>query len=192
MSLPRFGRLDTPRTKTQFRQMYQDGAFGNKLRTWQSYQDLCDSDYHGNVSARHKQAVSGLGRFLYNVPADLLRNGPWPLTLPSSEFHFNETPPDGLMLIQGEVSRQPHGLDLQYSTECNISLRDAINHKPSLTATGIKAAALLSHYLWPRSLDDLYEMLDAHSDGVIEFSTFSKAVGHLPQRNTIIWEVRRY
>lgn len=180
--------LEAPRTKNSFRRMYQEGAFGNKLRTWASYEALCDSDYHGQVSGRH---VRTAGLFIYNQSADALRKE-WALPEPPGNYHFNETPPDSLMLIQGELSRQPTGLDLQYSTELNLPLREVINRRPSLTATGIRAKLMLEHYLWPRSQDDIWEMLDAYPDGVLEFSAFAKAVGHMPYRNAIVWEVRNY
>ena len=178
----------TPRTKREFRALYERGVFGNKLRTWTTYDALCDSDYHGKVSCRH---VKTAGLFLYGQSADLLRDK-WPFTESPDNFHFNETPPDDLLLIQGELSRQPTGLDLQYSTERGLALRMAINNKASLTATGLKAKMLLQHYTWPASYDDLMELLDDYPDGAVEFSTFDKAVGDKPHRNTVIWEVRAY
>lgn len=168
--------------------MYEQGAFGNKLRTWTTYAALCDSDYHGKVSCRH---VKTAGLFVYGQPVDALREK-WPLVEPPENFHFNETPPDDLLLIQGELSRQTTGLDLQYSTERGIALRDAINRKASLTATGLRAKMLLQRHLWPNSYDDLMELLDDHPDGAVEFSAFDKAVGCIPYRNAVIWEVRAY
>lgn len=57
---------------------------------------------------------------------------------------------------------------------------------------GIEANMLLKRNLWPSDLEDLRATLDAYPGHVVELSACSRAVGVLPSRNTVIWEVRNY
>jgi hypothetical protein len=70
--------------------------------------------------------------------------------------------------MQGEVQRDTQYLSLFYSkmkAPMRHALRDADAH-----ASGIIALELLRQYLWPRSYDDLWELLETYDDHVVEFS----------------------
>jgi hypothetical protein len=184
-----------PLSKLSFRPRYQMGEFGNKLRTWDTWDQLMESSYQGKVTARGYKVRMGAQTHYAMEMADL-RNGVWPEGLSKNECHFNETPPDDKLTIQGEIERiaANDGLTLTYSTIKGIPQREAINCRPNHHVTGSVAKAVLQHYLTPHSYEDLRELMEIYGEGdcVVEFSTFTVRVGHLPHRNTIIWEVRGY
>jgi hypothetical protein len=60
------------------------------------------------------------------------------------------------------------------------------------TVSGLVATHLLRKYLWPSDYEDLMLLLDRYPDHVVELSACSRAVGVVPRRNTVIWEVRKY
>lgn len=57
---------------------------------------------------------------------------------------------------------------------------------------GLAAWNILKTFLWPSDLEDLKILLDIYPEHVIEFSACNRAVGVIPHRNTVIWEVRKY
>lgn len=180
-----------PKNKAEFRRRYEAGEFGNRLRQWDNLQELRVSGYRGLVSARHRTRSAGPDKFLHAKPAQELLEA-WPSKHPAEEFYFNESPPDDLLLMQGEVSLGEKGLQLTYSTTPGISLREAINARRAEHAFGELAAAVLRHFLWASDRDDLYGLLADYPHAVVEFSAFDLAVGCYPVRNTVIWELREY
>ncbi len=65
-------------------------------------------------------------------------------------------------------------------------------HKYGKEAVGSVARLLLETYLWPEDLENVYRLLDEYPGHTVEFSACCKAVGVVPHRNTVIWEVRNY
>ena len=57
---------------------------------------------------------------------------------------------------------------------------------------GLQAKHLLEKYLWPSDLSDLYALLEMYPRHVVELSACDRAIGEIPNRNTIVWELRRY
>jgi len=106
------------------------------------------------------------------------------------DLTFNQSMPDEHLLIQGELMLRPFGYYLLYSIvkkPMNIALKEEPKH-----AHGLEALSLLKTNLWSQSYTDLMDLLDIYSESVIEFGAYDLAVGDLPHRNTIIWEVRNY
>lgn len=60
------------------------------------------------------------------------------------------------------------------------------------TLQGIQALTMLQRHLWPNDLEDLRLTLERFPGHVVELSACSRAVGVIPHRNTIVWEVRNY
>lgn len=166
-----------PQTKADFYARYQRGEFGNRPRTWSDSEALRASGYDGSVTVRSKEAG---GKCRYRVPAR---------EAVAMDGTFNESMPDDLLLIQGEVVRTEAGLQLSYSTVTGLTMREAM--RSPIRAAGIAAEMLLRRYLWPASRDDLMELLETY-DAVVEFGAYSCAVGDCPRRNTVVWEVRNY
>jgi hypothetical protein len=58
--------------------------------------------------------------------------------------------------------------------------------------SGLQASMLLKAYCWPSDLENLMMLVEEYPGHVVEFSACDRAVGVIPNRNTVIWECRRY
>lgn len=163
--------------KQEMYTLLRAGKFGNTARIWNSYIELVESGYTGLVGVR---SLSVGGPFLpYLTVAEAPREGIY------SEMQLDEH-----ILLQGEVYRSVEGLYLLASslkTHMRPALREGGKHYWLLAAY-----AQLQTALWPSDYDNLMELLALYPDSVVEFSAYDKAVGIIPNRNTIIWEVRNY
>ena len=98
--------------------------------------------------------------------------------------------PNEHLVIQAEIMRNENGIYLLYSRvqkPMNLALKEKEEH-----AFGLNALEILRRELWPSSLADVEALLELYPDSVIEFGTYDVAVGNLPGRNTVIWEVRNF
>lgn len=172
------------RSKATFYRLWRQGQLGNRPRTWDSITELATSGWTGRVGIRSR-VPGGPCQYHLAVAEAIELAQTWPCG-----FVFSEALPDDRLLLQGEVSRLETGVHLTYSTAIGLTMRDAM-HAPE-RATGIAAVAILRAKLWPSSFDDVGDLLDRFPDAVIEFGAHDCAVGILPHRNTIIWEVRDY
>lgn len=178
-------------SKREMYALYQRGAFGNKLRTW-SLEDYLASDFAGTVVLRYA-GTGGGAKTVYHIPRDHVeahvvdfeKEG-----LSRDRIQVNESAPDELLTIQGEVMRSTDHLTLRFS-RAPQPMRVALKLQPE-HAEGLRAQLLLQTYLSPASYDDLMELLDTYDGAVVEFSTFSVDVGYARGRNTVVWEVRHY
>jgi hypothetical protein len=183
-------------SKARMYGLYQTGAFGNKLRTWQgmeSFLEFIDSGFRGTVTMRASKHWGG-SLCEYNVPPDQVPRRalewnknhqiyPW-------EIQFNESAPDECLVVQGEVQDiAGHGLCLRYSRE-KAKMRDALK-SPSHARRAV-AVSILKSAMTPSSYEDLQALLDEYDGHCVEFSAYSKCLGHIKGRNTIIWECRKY
>ena len=185
-------KIETVQTKEEMYRLYYQGAFGNKLLTWSSYEDLLKSKYVGTVSMRYKGKAGG-GRSAYNVK---IENIPEEMAswisqgAESNLIQFNESAPDERLIFQGEIMRDLNFYHLMYSFE-KTKMNVAMRNNP-LTAKGLKVVTILKEYLSPNSYEDLMLLLDKYPNSVIEFSVYEMDLGCVPHRNTIIWECRNY
>lgn len=169
--------------KKQFYRCWHAGTLGNRPRTWASSDELAQSGYTGLVTMRTTGGAGGVTKYRLSVESALF----WGAQTPGATF--NESMPDDLLLLQGEVMRSPRGLELTWSTEPGLKMNEAM--KRSTRTCGVAARTRLD-VLWPASQEELFELLDRYPDAVVEFSAYDRAVGIEPNRNTIIWEVRDY
>jgi hypothetical protein len=181
--------MPTPHNKTDFYRRYLAGEFGNRPRTWGTWPELRDSDYKGLVTIRDMQPG---GPCHYYISSEDLRAGVIPDGVNLGRVRFNESMPDMLLTIQGNVWRDETGLRLDYSRLPDIGHRQAVRQPWMRHAAGLMALSLLHQFLTPSSLSDLYELWENYPDAVIEFSTYSVPVGTHPHRNTVFWECRAY
>jgi hypothetical protein len=183
------------RTKQQFYRLYEQGAFGNKLRTWMGVNALVDSvangGFHGTVSVR-ATTFGGDKLASYNVPASEAYR-----FLRSRDVHdmqrvaFNESAPDQLLVLQGEIQNLDGVLHLRYSRVRGKKMRDAM--KTALHKRGLAALHLLRAVMDPSSFADLEALWELYPTAVVEFGTYSQPVGCLGGgRNSVFWEVRNY
>lgn len=177
-------------SKRESYSLLERGAYGNKLRTWGSLSEILDSGYSGTVSMRYKLGWSGFYAYEVNLSKIPSVIKEWVSKgANQKQITFNESAPDDLLMMQGELMRDYRGYVLTYSTE-KIKMREAMKNPEH--ASGLTAKIFLEHYLSPSSYSDMQALLDMFPDSVIEFSAYSKFLGNIPWRNTVIWEVRNY
>lgn len=94
------------------------------------------------------------------------------------------------------VFESSEGLNVDYVLGLNPGLtwRDAFAGKGCTVqqAVGIAAHAILSTYLNPNSLTDLWELFYAYPYHVVELTTLDRCHGTHEHRNAIVWECRFY
>lgn len=173
--------------------LYEAGIFGNKAQTWNSYEELLKSNWKGEVCIRGRKTKIARGKVVYKadlseVPRiiEQFKN----YGIPESHIGFNQSMPDEHLIIQGEIMRTWLGLALWYTTK-KEPMNNALK-KESLYAEGLKAKLLLENTMCPSSYSDLEALFDLFPDSAVEFSTYDISVGNIPNRNTVIWEVRNY
>lgn len=178
--------MKAPTTKAEFYARYYAGEFGNRPRLFKNAAELVESDYHGTVTLRDN--IAG-GPCFYGWDARHIRRGVYPPPFGPS-CRMNESMPDDKLVIQGNVWMSNCGLALEYSCAKNIGHRQAVRHPYRIDVHGLRAYATLRALMPATEFDDLMELLEL--DGVVEFGTYSIPVGVIPNRRTIIWEVRAY
>ena len=100
--------------------------------------------------------------------------------------------PDGrpMACLPGGGNAWPLGVSLRgIHGYRDIKWREAFS-KLSLSWCGLAAKLIFDHVLWPSDRDDLDVLLQDYPNHVIEFTACDRAVGTIPGRNSIIWEVR--
>ena len=179
-------------TKNEMYELYNSGAFGNRIKTWPSLKVFLASDFRGEFSLRYRGSLPG-GLGLYNVTRDDVEEQ---LTQVAREKNIdlslvtvNESAPDERLVIQGEVQRGLTfpGLDLTYST-AKAKMRVGMAN-PSYSQ-GLAANLLLQKHMTADDYADLHLLLDTYEDAVVEFSTYEMELGDCPNRKTVFWEVR--
>lgn len=179
-----------PKTKHEFYERYMRGEFGNRPRTWATWDELKADSYRGRVAIRG--LIPGIPCY-YGVEVNDLLAGKLPVGCGTLvDKRFNESMPDEFLTIQGNVWLSELGLRLEYSCEPNVGHRNAVNPPLMRTAERTRALSLLKTHMDDNSYSDLEELFELYPDGIIEFSTYSKHVGVLPGRSTVFWEVRSY
>lgn len=176
-------------TKKSNYELYERGLYGNKLRTWDNIHIFRESGYIGSVTIRYK-GINGGSYCCYDckdIEPEVKRFISEGADI--ELFTFNESAPDERLIIQGEFTHGTSGYQLFYSLKKG-KMRDCL--KEGISETGIKAKLIMQHLLSPNSFSDIMELIDIYPDHVIEFSTYNKSLGNCSQRNTIIWEVRKY
>ncbi len=192
-----------PAAVTNKRRMYAElarGGFGNTVpqyfsaEEWEASPDWSRYPLWGIRSG----AAGGDKRMRLNVPrgevAPLYRE--W---FPAGGGNISPMI-DRWAVMRGEVFENdfghPFGLNLIYVPPgSEIDPKDPWRgsfRKYGTPAHGAAALAILKAYLWPSDFEDLRATLDAYPGHVVEFSACDRAVGIVPHRNTIIWEVRLY
>lgn len=177
-------------TKSEFYKLNEAGVFGNRFRTWNTVEEVLQSGFPGPVGIRYKEPGSPFChhsiviRMLKEVVEIWEAQG-----ADINKMSFTEGGPDHLLLVQGELMYTHMGWYFFYSTE-KVWMRAALQSGKS--AYGLAAIDLIHRTTSLASYEDLRLLFEMFPDAIVEFSTYSKNVGILPRRNTIIWEVRDY
>jgi hypothetical protein len=186
--------------KKQFYEMYDKNLFGNKALAWNSYKEILDSSWRGNICIRSKIGFARK-KVRYNVPrekiAEIIKEFEEE-GIKKESITFNQSMPDDFILIQGEVSSSDFNINEENSSP--LRMRYSLIRKPMLLALaekdeevyGLKVLEILRHFLWENSYNNIMELLEEYPEHVIEFSAYNKEVGDIKGRNAVIWEVRKY
>jgi len=179
-------------SKLEYYNLYERGFFGNKPLTWNSVEEIVKSGWNGKVCIRGKKGIArSKARFNLTLEEtetyllELEKEG-----IPKINLTFNQSLPDEELRIQGEIMRSIRSYSLTYTT-----IKEPMNYalaKETLHAEGLAALNLIKSNLFPSSYEDLQTLFDIFPDSVIEFSSYHVPLGNLPNRNTLIWEVRNY
>lgn len=182
-------------TKAKNYKLLLSGKFGNTLASFATIKEALNSNCKSIGFRYSDRSINGKNFFAlvdkdkalqtYN---DFLRKGAEEdkLKIGEGDKHVKHK-----LLIQGEIGYINGTLELAYSKIPNITNREA-SRRGYKRVVGLTAIEMLKYYLWPVDYEWLRELLDNYLDHIIEFSTFSCAVGNIPNRNTVIWEVRKY
>jgi hypothetical protein len=178
--------------KREYYFLYGINFFGNKPLTWDSIEEITKDGWRGGICIRGLKGIPrSMARFDLNLEEainyvkKLEKEG-----IPKEKLTFNQSMPNGHLLIQGEVMRSPNYYELTYTT-----IKEPMNYglaKETLYEDGIKALNKLKQNLFPSSYENMQELFDLFPDSIIEFSSYNIPVGNLRNRNTIFWEVRNY
>jgi hypothetical protein len=176
--------------KREAYEAYDKLLFGNRLKTWNSIEEMVDSGWDKLVAVRYMVPGSRYANYGLSV-AEAIAHVRICMEDGANEnlFRFNEAAPDDKIKFQGEIQRNHEGLILSWSprfTMHRYAMRD-----PYLVK-GLRALSGLKSECSPASYDDLMELLYLYEDAVIEFSVYTKDIGWARGRNTVIWEVRDY
>ena len=178
--------------KDDYYLLYEKGFLGNKPLTWNSIEEIKESGWKKEISIRGRKGIArGKSRFnltleeATNYIEQLKKEG-----IPPEKLTFNQSMPDDHLLIQGEIMRNEDLYNLVY-TFVKKPMNRALEEK-TLRAKGLTALNLVKGNLSPSSYTDLQTLFDIFPDSIIEFSAYDILLGNLPNRNTIMWEVRNY
>ena len=171
--------------KKDFYKRYNKGEFGNRLRNWNSVEDLLNDEYPPTTLTA-RSSIPGAAS-LYNIGIYEIQSFPGKFR----DFTFNESAPDHLLIFQGEIYRNTEHMHLHYSlskTKMRIALRDF----PEKPKTGIDLTTYLRYHMPYCDYEWLEYLLDTYDDHTIEFGVYSRSIGLYPGSRTIFWEVRKY
>ena len=184
-------------TKKDFVRRYSQGEFGNHSPTWDSLDDMEESDdglgwIRTEGQLFHiRNRIKG-GDTWYDVKGEDLADCWYSACalVGKENLYISAMAPTEKTVIQGELMQSSEGLYLFY-THVRMPMREALKKHPE-EASGLKLLFLLRLYLCPNSYDWIQILLERYPNHVIEFSTYSTNFGTLPGYNTCFWEVRNY
>lgn len=186
--------LPALKTKSEMFGYYEKGWFGNRALTWPTKDEMLKSGYPGQIGLRYKDPRGGGSYFRTEMSLEEAEQqySAWLLEGAQAQyFLWCESIPTNRILIQGEFQRSLSLYDFTYTTEKGVPNRPNL-WKQKQNAHGLRALLLCKHFMWPKSYDNLQELLDLYPEAVIEFSCVDFECGSIPGHNTIFWEVRHY
>ncbi len=168
-----------------------NGAFGNKLRTWNNILEWRNSNYKGNVGLRYMDLRGGGAKFKNHIPYKWVYNEiqHWVFTYKRDikRIIICEEAPDHRLLINGELT----DAWTFYHSRIKKSMRQALK-EGGRHMYGLQTRYTLQQFMTPSSYSDLEAIIELYPNHIIELSVYECLLGKIPGRNTIIWEVRKY
>ena len=176
-------------SKREFFDLWRRGALGNTPRTWLDAQAAWRSG--APLVAFREVGCGGGGRHDIVPHADVLRTAEeWRAA--GRSYSLDETTPDHLCVLQGEVGRTWRGLEGLCGTYTRLRMRESLRAGLLRPIGGATVLAWMERFMDPSSRDDVLALLDLYPAAMVEFACYERDVGVIPGRNTIIWEVRDY
>jgi len=181
-------------TKDESFRLYQLGAFGNRVKQWDSLPAVWrDDTYHGKIVIRSRKGGGGPCRYdidpTWNAVNDELQKPKW------AGHHryvfFNQAIPVDRIVLNAEVADlpQPPGLVMAYSTLAT-HMRTALK-QACRVAQGWEVIRIIRSVCDPVAADCLEALLAEYPSHAVEFTVLDRSIGDLGW-NTIVWEVRAY
>ena len=177
-------------SKAEFYRLWNAGALGYKLRTWDSIEAFRDEPDQPPIVGLRQIGAAGGGAFWVGSTSEVWGQiSDWQAA--NRKYTICEAAPDELGTLQGEVCRPAHvGWAGTMGLSRGLRMREAIA-KGLLTPRSPAATRfLLKEYLSPASLDDLDAIFDLYPNATVEFTCYELNLDR--GRNTIFWEVRNY
>jgi hypothetical protein len=185
-------------SKKENYRLWRRGCYGNMLRSW-------TVDEWQKVKFQNKVAVrtllcGGGGPCIYNLEPDqaeseiikLRKSG-----IAADQIMINEMAPNNQIIIQGEffngilvIDEVTYWNHFFYSY-MKLPMRAALKYA-GLTIANLQAHLLLKSCMTPASWEDWNLLCDQYPDHVLEVSIYDCCLGDLPNRNTLVWEIRKY
>lgn len=177
-------------TKAEFYRLYTAGVLGNTTRNWDKSKALeLDQDSTVDKIGFREIGKAGGGRFEI-VPRGQIFETAVVWSLYGINFNLSEAAPDHLIILQGEICRTFRGWEGMFSTTPGLRMREAMKIWKSFR--GLAVGVILDTFMDPTSRDAVDQLLELYPTATIEFACYSRDVGVIPNRNTIIWEIRDY
>lgn len=177
------------KTKTEFFDLWNKGALGFKLRTWDDPKLAVASGVP--LVGFRQLGISGGGKFEMCKGSEILAVASrW--TAEGLRFMVCEAAPDEKGTIQGEVCRGLRGWEGFLGPVVDgRRMRDSIRDGHIRPRSAAETLVLLNTFLSPASRDDLDALLDLYPDATVELTAYGDH-DFERGRNTIFWEVRNY
>lgn len=180
-------------TKHDFVKRFAAGEFGNRGPMWNTWFDWLKetTECRNSILFHIRNRVAGAQTW-YNVPKYKMADAWVEATskFDPSQLYIAEMAPTDRTVIQGEVMQTERGLYFYYST-VKKPMREALAERPC-EAIGLVASTMLRHYMDHMSWEWLNLLLRRYPEHVVELSVYGVNWGTIPNRNTVVWEVRRY
>jgi hypothetical protein len=178
------------RSKAEFFRLWNAGALGYKLRTWDTLDAFQQEPSPPPIVGFRQVGQAGGGAFaICESPTQIAATAAaW--TLLGRKYMICEAAPDEHGTLQGEVMYGTRGWEGTLGLSRGLRMRDAIAKGLLLPRSPAATRFLLRTYMSPASLDDFDALMDLYPDSVVEFTCYDWDFGR--GRNTIFWEVRNY
>lgn len=175
------------------------GAYGNRLRQWDSIEAWKASGYGEPVCMRTALHAGGGPKRFFVRPEEVESLAAlWKIEhkVPRDRIRLSEMA-DGVRVLQGQYFNGVVEIDGEVRNGV-FKLTFASGPIPialqahQKTVYGLTATLLIQHFMTPSSFSDFQELLDRYPDHVLEFSVWESCIGDTPGRNAVVWEIRKY
>lgn len=185
------GDMNAITTKRQNYELCHAGAYGNRVRQWDSIEAWRASDYTGLLALRVALEHGGGPKAFEVAPQHVeewVTYWDFQFGIRREQIRLSEMA-DGRRILQGQYANDFTG-EFFHTFETG-PMPEALA-KSHAYAFGLRSLLLLRGHMTPSSYADLEVLLERYPDHVFELSVWASCLGDTPGRNVIIWEVRRY